>query len=563
VAISWWNNFGYALPVSNIHWIPEVHMTQARLLILEVTSHCNMHCTFCPSDDLVRRKGNVSDEQARQLIRMASEVSPGVPIMFNVLGEPFLNKKLFEYIGLCEENKVPVVLITNITLLTEDRLRKLFTYSNVHLAMSLHTPTERAFASRGYKKIDNFRDYLEMVCNTVEAKFRAGSKTTIEIYLASELIENLMQNDAGSRLWTMYDDPAEYKEGWDLCAKRLTELSAKIARDYPEVFTEGMENFRRDQKDLVKAGEIVFRAEDLPEWRLEGEMSGWLCAPGVFVRRKGFGMWAYHEKFVQRHAEAGRFVFHEERTEPFQCVGALTFGILSDGTYTLCCQDVEGQMDIGNIADMEPRTAFESPRRQEIIDNCATSRVCRRCAGNTMILDTKPLMDHSQPVDKFGFGWHAFESYLFGVGARWTSGSAKSYFYTRIDSDVVALDFRSPFHSDTRFQVLLSAYDPGTKKFILAHSEEFYGRKDALMRVDIPVKLRGNTFYRLTILSPTYSPQERHGSPDARRLGLAVAGITIEGRPFESLADDQLALTLAGSNAAASAASSYIFPILG
>jgi MoaA/NifB/PqqE/SkfB family radical SAM enzyme len=134
-------------------------MTQARLLILEVTSHCNMHCTFCPSDDLVRRKGNVSDDQARQLIRMASEVSPGVPIMFNVLGEPFLNKKLFEYVGLCEENKIPVVLITNITLLTEDRLQKLFTYGNVHLAMSLHTPTERAFASRGYKKIDNFRDY--------------------------------------------------------------------------------------------------------------------------------------------------------------------------------------------------------------------------------------------------------------------------------------------------------------------------------------------------------------------------------------------------------------------
>jgi MoaA/NifB/PqqE/SkfB family radical SAM enzyme len=299
-------------------------MTPVRLLILEVTSHCNMHCTFCPSDDLVRPKGNVSDEQARKLIRSAAEISPGIAIMFNVLGEPFLNKKLFEYIELCEENKVPVVLITNITLLTPERLEKLFKYSNVHLSMSLHTPTEKSFADRGYKKINNFRDYLEMVCNTVEAKFRAGSKTSIEIYLASELIENLMQNDAGSRLWTMYDDPEEYKQGWALCAKRLTELSAKIARDYPDVFAEGMEKARREQPDRVKAREIVFCAEDLPEWRLEGEMSGWLCAPGVFVRRKGFGMWAYHEKFVQRHAQTDRFVFHEERTEAFQCVGALT-----------------------------------------------------------------------------------------------------------------------------------------------------------------------------------------------------------------------------------------------
>ena len=47
--------------------MPEDMTKLTRLLILEVTSHCNMHCTFCPSDDLVRKKGHVSDEQAIQL----------------------------------------------------------------------------------------------------------------------------------------------------------------------------------------------------------------------------------------------------------------------------------------------------------------------------------------------------------------------------------------------------------------------------------------------------------------------------------------------------------------
>jgi MoaA/NifB/PqqE/SkfB family radical SAM enzyme len=135
-------------------------MTQTRLLMLEVTSHCNMHCTFCPSDDLVRKKGHVSDEQAIQLISAARDLAPGIPIMFNVLGEPFLNKKLFDYIALCEEFGVTAALITNITLLTEERLRRLFQYSNVHLHMSLHTPTDKSFAERGYKKIGSFREYL-------------------------------------------------------------------------------------------------------------------------------------------------------------------------------------------------------------------------------------------------------------------------------------------------------------------------------------------------------------------------------------------------------------------
>ena len=537
-------------------------MTQARLLMLEVTSHCNMHCTFCPSDDLVRTKSHVSDGQAIQLIRAARDLAPGIPIMFNVLGEPFLNKKLFDYIGLCEEMGVGAALITNITLLTEERLQKLFKYSNVHLNMSLHTPTDKSFAERGYKKISSFREYLEMVCNTVNAKFRAGSKTGIEIYLASELIENLMQNDGGSRLWTMYDDPAEYQAGWELCAERFTELSAQLKRDYPEAIAEGMELERRKHEDQIKAGELVFRAEDIPGWQLENKFSGWMIAPDVIVRRKGFGMWAYHEKFVQRHAQPSRFTFHEERTEAFQCVGAETFGILSDGTYTLCCQDVEGEMDLGNIADIDPHTAFASPRREEIIANCATSRVCRRCAGNTMVLDTYPIQDCSQAIDKFGFGWHGFESYLFGVGARWTSGSAKSFFYTRMDADAFSMRFRSPFHSDTRFQILLSAYDPATKKFSLTLSEEFYGTKDRMETVDIPVKLRRDTFYRVTILSPTYIPKELYGSPDTRRLGLAVAEIRLDGRPYENLGEDAVALALAGSSAAASSSSAYTFPIL-
>lgn len=532
-------------------------------LMLEVTSHCNMHCTFCPSDDLVRPKSHVDDAQAIQFIQAAHEMAPGKSIMFNVLGEPFLNKNLFDYIALCEKLGVPASMFTNITLLNEERLKKLYQYTNVNLDMSLHTPTDKSFAERGYQKIKSFREYLDMVCNAIEAKYRYCSNVRINVYLASELTQNLMQNDAGDRLWTLFDDPEEYSAGWNLCAELFTELGAKIAREYPEAYAQEMAAVKNVYRKQIEEGEIVFRAEDLPPWRLEKHTSGWICVPGVILRRKGFGMWAYHEQFVKRHAQPERFTFHEERTEPFTCPGTSAFGILANGEYTLCCQDVEGEMEIGNIHTMDPQTAFASARRDEIIENCATSRVCRRCAGNTMILDTKPLREETQSVDKFGFGWHAFEKYLFGVGARWTSGSAKSYFYTRIDSNVLTLDFRSPFHSDTRFQALLSAYDPATKKFTLAHSEEFYGRRDIFVRTAISVRLLATTFYRLTILSPTYSPQERCPSPDTRRLGLAVAGITLEGRPFESLSDEEVALAMATSNAAASNASSYVFPILG
>ena len=70
-------------------------MTQTRLLMLEVTSHCNMHCTFYPSDDLVRKKGHVSDEQAIQPIsRGARPGSGNSDHVQRVPGEPFLNKEM-------------------------------------------------------------------------------------------------------------------------------------------------------------------------------------------------------------------------------------------------------------------------------------------------------------------------------------------------------------------------------------------------------------------------------------------------------------------------------------
>ena len=340
----------------------------------------------------------MSDEQAVQLIRSARDLAPGIPIMFNVLGEPFLNKKLFDYIALCEECGVEAALITNITLLTEERLRRLFQFSNVDLNLSLHTPTDKSFAERGYKKIASFREYLEMVCNTVEAKFRAGSKTGIEIYLSSELIENLMQNDGGSRLWTMYKrSRRNTRPGWEVCAERFTRLGAKIARDYPEAFSGRNGTGQREHAgQLIQAGELVFRAEDLPEWRLENQVSGWMCRTRSHRAAQGI-----------RHVGVPREICAEARTaEPFRVSRRAhrtvhvrrraglrhSFG----RNVHLCCQDVEGEMDIGNIATMDLRTAFDSPRREEIIANCATSRVCRRCAGNTMILDTQPIRDDWQ-----------------------------------------------------------------------------------------------------------------------------------------------------------------------
>jgi len=500
-------------------------------LYLEVTSHCNMHCSFCPSDDILRTKQHISEENALKFIRSAPEM--GTHLMVNVLGEPLLNKKVFDYIALCEKLNFPVQLVTNITLLNEERLRKLFSYSNLTMRLSLHTPTENSFLSRGYAKIPSVNQYLQILFNALEAKFRYHSHACVEIHLATELADSSVQSDAG-RLWTLFSEGQEFEKGWKLCSEKLAKLSEAVRQKYPAEYEEEMQRAAVQHQDRIKAREVVFEASQMPaptpgDYGME--RFWWMPLPNVFVHFKTFSLWDRHERFLKKHAPAGTFLFNEERTEPFTCPAPLhNFAVLSNGEYTLCCQDVEGEMGIGNIRDMEPKAALQSARRREIIENCATSKACRVCMGHTFVLETKPLAAQSQTIDKFGFGFHAPETDLFDRPGRWTDGNAKAYFYNRLDATELRLDFFSPHRSETKCRLILSEYDPVGKSFTTKLSHDFYGEQGKYSSLSLPVQLKPLAFYRLTLLSPSFTPEAQ--SKNSRRLGIAVASMELRGQPL-------------------------------
>jgi organic radical activating enzyme len=501
-------------------------------LMLEVTSHCNMHCTFCPSDDIVREKNTLSDELATRFIRESAPSMEHPTVMFNILGEPLLNKNIFDYVSLCEELGATAGIITNLTLLSEERLAKLFRHHNVHLSMSLHTPTDESLATRGYKKIRTFAEYLELACAAVEAKFRHRSRASIDIYLAEELLGGMVQSDAGSRLWTLFPDAKAYSAGWNLSIERLQATAADVRKKYPEFYEQELARFLAAQEKEIREGEIVTDPAKLPRAVAEGERGGWMVLPHVLFRRKQFGLWSFHMPFIRKHCRPDQFAFNAERKESFTCPGTASFGMLADGAYTLCCQDVEGEMDLGNIRDTDPMTALNSQRRADIIADCSVSRVCRRCAGITMVLDTAPLHSTSQTIDKFGFGWHGFEPRLLDRGGRWTQGNAHAYFFTRLDVSEIALDFYSPFAETIPFQMVVSRYDSSSSAFATEHLVEFFGLADNFSSLRVPLRLKPQAFYRVSLLSPTWVPAKSFANQDFRRLGLAVFSAQLHGTPL-------------------------------
>lgn len=464
-------------------------------LYVEMTNHCNMHCTFCPSDELVKNRQHVTEDHVVTFIRQAHALGLDRPIQFSVLGEPLLNKKVYDYIGLCEELGLSVILITNISLLSEARLAKIFAHHNVALVLSLQTPTAESYNIRKYTKIGDIDAYLQLVENTLDAKFRHASRSRIEIHVASELADPSFQSDTSARLWSIFQSDEEQVEWMTAYVERLSFLAERLRRTYPSFFEDELRRAREAFGDVIERGQISLSPRpilDDPKGITETDFWGWMCAPGVFLRVKRFGLWGKQMPFVQKHLTSGELVYLEERTEPLRCPMANNLTMLADGSFSLCCLDYEGEMAMGHVGTRHLRDVLEDPRRLALVENAMLQPLCRKCQGNLFVFDTTPLEAPEQSIDKFGFGWHVFEPALYGGGGRWTNGQAASYVYTRIKPSRLTLQFYSLFED-----------------------------------VELPVALESNRLYRLVLRSPTAIPRELWGSDDDRRVGLAVSDMRL------------------------------------
>jgi MoaA/NifB/PqqE/SkfB family radical SAM enzyme len=60
-----------------------------RTIFLELTSRCNMHCAFCPSDVLRRPKEHLAGGRLRSFLDQVRALGLRTPVLLNVLGERF------------------------------------------------------------------------------------------------------------------------------------------------------------------------------------------------------------------------------------------------------------------------------------------------------------------------------------------------------------------------------------------------------------------------------------------------------------------------------------------
>jgi sulfatase maturation enzyme AslB (radical SAM superfamily) len=311
----------------NISWV-----------FVEITNICNMHCRFCPSDSLKRPKEFMDFDLFKKTIDQLAMLEPSRPILLHNLGEPLLHAEIFKFIDYAASRDINIYLFTNgLELL--DNIQEICRRDNIKtMAISVQTPTPETYEMRGSSK--PFGAYMGDIYKAIDYFIQSDSRMLVEIYLADT-------RHLPFRNWDVLTDPKEALHTFKEICRRISHTEGQF-NDIPANFM--------DEKYFL--------------------YSMILNGHKIDLRIRKFATWG--NLFPKK-------ALLEQRIEgvlPYSCdIADNNIVVLADGTISMCCLDIEGELNLGNIRDVTISDALLSNRRATIISDIASSQLCRECLG--------------------------------------------------------------------------------------------------------------------------------------------------------------------------------------
>ena len=342
------NNLSAATELSNPPPIESV--------FIELTNHCNHHCTFCPSDSMVRTRGHMSPDLFRSICDQLARDNLASSIAFHLMGEPFINKHALDFLEYADKLDLRVVLTTNASLLDEQTTERVLRHLAGGLILSLQTPDAETFRQRGMKNrtFEQYRDHIRQIIRTyIRLNPARRGRTHIEVHFLNTLRSKPSVDIVSSETFAQ-----ETLADWWRFA-RATEAELGIDSGYGEM-------------------PVLWSV-------LRPEPDGYYLdiAPGVIVRFKGAGT------FANSRIESNHVVVPTKTgfcRNPFY-----QLGVLWNGCCTLCCVDHEGEIFVGNAMHTPIKEIWFGQKSEAIRQGFREGQVvhplCQRCLGSLVHRD--------------------------------------------------------------------------------------------------------------------------------------------------------------------------------
>ena len=165
--------------------------------IVETTARCNLYCPMCPRETHIQPKEDMEDAIFERLVRESGRTAEHM--MLIGLGEPLLDRKIFDRIEYCERHNISTLLSTNGTLLDEKTSARLLDTRLEHITLSFDGATKESFeyyrkGARFGKVRDNFVQFARM-------KKDRASKVQIVVQMV-RMERNAGEVDEFVRFWS-------------------------------------------------------------------------------------------------------------------------------------------------------------------------------------------------------------------------------------------------------------------------------------------------------------------------------------------------------------------------
>src|SRR5262249_30356367 len=147
--------------------------------IVETTAKCNLYCPMCPRETHKQPKEDMTDDIFERLVQGARHT--GEHMMLIGLGEPFMDRKIFDRIEYCERHGVSTLLSTNGTFLAEKYATRLLDSPLAHMTLSFDGATKETFEH--YRKGARFEKVRENFVRFAQMKHERKSKMQLVVQM--------------------------------------------------------------------------------------------------------------------------------------------------------------------------------------------------------------------------------------------------------------------------------------------------------------------------------------------------------------------------------------------
>lgn len=336
---------------------PDEDGLSVRDLFIELTNYCNFHCTFCTSDLQSRTRGMMAPEVFHKACDDVLEGQLTDHLAFHVMGEPLLHPRFFEFLEYATAKGLRVILNTNCSLLTEERVSLLMDRLQGALLLSVQTPTRETFELRGSPNL-GWETYLQRVRHTLSAYLANTRGEPGKNYIELHML-NTKQCNPNAKVISDEEQARQLVLTW---GQMVSDEETKLGLDFSD-----FRNQRLAELGDPLAPNYHGKAYDL--------------APGIVLRFKGAGTFANY--CIQPGA---RVVPKSQGSCP---IPSQQLAVLWNGDVSLCCLDFDGDMVVGNIREKSLKEIWmgeDAMRiREEMAHGVLSPGICQHCLGEVVL----------------------------------------------------------------------------------------------------------------------------------------------------------------------------------